>query len=325
MKRRPLFLASIILFVILFIFLHPPAFRMVLEIHEKLSQFVEPHGGIAEIQCEVHVSYNKPETQKQAHSPDLNSLGPDFPTMVPRQERYKWDDSQVLNAKYKQFSPAMNETEYIMYVNLISTFKRKCETFNITYMLMGGSVLGSYRYHGFVPWDDDFDIQVKSSDKGMLKLALSNVSGYGLYVKDHSYWKFYCENSDVMPTDSWKWPFIDIFFFADTKKYFYDNTFRWPRDFYHRWDIFPLQLVIFENITLPAPRNLETYLSKRYDMQNPCVSNKYDHKRETAISAKRIPCSELYEVYATVHRYTIGDASYEELRLGNKTLYINKR
>ena len=262
--------------------------------------------------------------QNTVYSVDENKLESDFPTMLPRYKRINWNHSKFVNANYRKFAPALNDAEYKLYMNLIHVFKTKCETFNITYMLMGGSVLGSYRYHGFVPWDDDFDIQVKFSDKQVLKIALGSVPGYGLYFKDHSYWKFYCDNSDIKPTDNWKWPFIDIFFFTDTKKYFYDNTFRWPRDFYRLPDILPLQLVIFENMIMPAPRKLETYLKKRYDMQNPCVSNQYDHKRETSIRAARIPCSELRKVYAIVHRYKIGGVSYEELRLGNKTLYRHK-
>ena len=123
--------------------------------------------------------------------------------------------------------------------------------------------------------------------------------GYDLHVQDYSYWEFYSANSDITPTSSWKWLFIDTFFLADTKRHVYDNTFRWLRDFYRRSDILPLQSVIFENLILPAPRNMETYLSKRYDMQTPCVSNKYDHKEEASKRSVRISCSELYGE----HRY----------------------
>ena len=325
MKRRSVLVVAVVLAVILFIFLDPTAFKMMLEIYEGISDFITTHERNVIINCETSqdLFVNLKEFQTSVHSVDADYS--DFQVKLSRHEKYKWKYSGYLNVKYRQFAPAMNEAEYELYVELISVFKRRCETFNITYMLSGGSVLGSYRFHGFVPWDDDFDVQVKSSDKQVLKTALSSVPGYGLYVKDYSYWKFYGEKSDIRPTDNWKWPFIDIFFFADTKIYVYDNSFRWPRDFYRRSNILPLQPVIFENMILPAPRYMETYLSKRYDMHNPCVSNKYDHRKEKSKRAVRIPCSVLYGVYATVHRYSTGSISYEELRLGNKTLYKLKK
>jgi len=46
--------------------------------------------------------------------------------------------------------------------HVLTTFAKELDSFmldnGITYYLMGGTALGAMRHHGFIPWDDDFDI-----------------------------------------------------------------------------------------------------------------------------------------------------------------------
>ena len=46
-----------------------------------------------------------------------------------------------------------------------------CEAERITYHLGGGSCLGAVRHHGFIPWDDDFDINILGDDFDRFRTA----------------------------------------------------------------------------------------------------------------------------------------------------------
>ncbi len=69
-----------------------------------------------------------------------------------------------------------------------------CESENITWHLTGGSALGAVRHHGFIPWDDDMDIDILGSDfdrfahafrekyGGRYWLNTSETPGYGAMI-----------------------------------------------------------------------------------------------------------------------------------------------
>lgn len=40
-------------------------------------------------------------------------------------------------------------------LNIAKEFKRLCEKHNLPYFMAFGTVLGSIRHKGFIPWDDD--------------------------------------------------------------------------------------------------------------------------------------------------------------------------
>lgn len=45
-------------------------------------------------------------------------------------------------------------------LSILSDFDKTCKKYNISYMLAGGSALGAIRHNGFIPWDDDIDINM---------------------------------------------------------------------------------------------------------------------------------------------------------------------
>ena len=46
-------------------------------------------------------------------------------------------------------------------LDMVKDIDKICKKHNIEYYLAYGSCLGAVRHHGFIPWDDDFDIILK--------------------------------------------------------------------------------------------------------------------------------------------------------------------
>ncbi|MCM1283721.1 MAG: LicD family protein [Muribaculaceae bacterium] len=58
-----------------------------------------------------------------------------------------------------------------------------CEAQNIPYMLGGGTLLGAVRHKGFIPWDDDIDINVQRKYIDRLLDAIENTYGGKYYIE----------------------------------------------------------------------------------------------------------------------------------------------
>ena len=239
-----------------------------------------------------------------------------------RNEKYNWSYTGQLNAGYMPFAPAINMTEYLMLLDLIKRVKDAFEIFSITYMLEGGSCLGSYMHHGLIPWDDDIDLKVNISQQKVLKTALTDIPGHTLLSPNNSLWKFFSNNFARAGQSDYKWPVIDVIFFQVNETHVNDVTpnrclFSDPKA-----DILPLENGLFEGMVFPVPRNMETYLNRRYKMHGQCVSTHWSHRTE---SQRKTPCHKLFDVYPIVHQLQVGNTTFEDLRLGNKVLYTVER
>ena len=71
--------------------------------------------------------------------------------------------------------------------DMLADIARVCEAEHIEYVLGGGTCLGAIRHHGFIPWDDDVDINMTREGYGRLRTVLRSREDFddgecGVYV-----------------------------------------------------------------------------------------------------------------------------------------------
>lgn len=78
-------------------------------------------------------------------------------------------------------------------LQMLKDVAKVCEKYNITYFLVAGNLLGAVRHGGFIPWDDDVDIDMPLKDyKRFLKVAQKEF-GNKYFVQNYKTEKNYCE------------------------------------------------------------------------------------------------------------------------------------
>lgn len=57
-----------------------------------------------------------------------------------------------------------SEELHLHLLNMAKVFHLVCEQNNLTYYMLGGTMLGAVRHQGFIPWDDDMDFGMPRDD-----------------------------------------------------------------------------------------------------------------------------------------------------------------
>lgn len=66
---------------------------------------------------------------------------------------------------HKNMKKELNSFEYKqILLETMDIFDSFCRSNNLTYYLIGGSLLGGIRHKGFIPWDDDIDVGMPRKD-----------------------------------------------------------------------------------------------------------------------------------------------------------------
>lgn len=219
------------------------------------------------------------------------------------------------------FRPTMTESDKILFLYVFQKFVDVCKTHKISFFMKGRTLIGSYRHYGFVPWYDGIEVFVNGSQKATLARAVDKLSNFKIFSPRKSSWKFFHETLSV-PTFGklFHWPYIEIFFWANSASHFYDFTTLKKRNAHKKKNVFPLQKRPFEGALLPAPYNARRFLKKNYNILK-CKTNVFSHRHQVASRwTITVPCRRLRKLYPFVRHYTKNSCK-EKLYFKNQVLH----
>ena len=69
-------------------------------------------------------------------------------------------------------------------LDILKDFHNFCIKNGLHYSLSGGTLLGAVRHNGFIPWDDDIDVQMPRPDYDKLLHTYQSENGYKIYSRE---------------------------------------------------------------------------------------------------------------------------------------------
>jgi len=204
-------------------------------------------------------------------------------------------------------------------LNLMQRVINICDTENIDYFLIGGSLLGAIRHHGFIPWDDDIDIGMRRTEyqrfitvanhyldpnQTFLQTGASDPD-YGLsYMKLLDATTYIEEKNNV--NNAFKGVFVDIFPFDKIPD---DTDLRRSQMMHYKLEDAAILLRLNYNFVKTPLRNL---ITKKTPQQ---LAEVNDHKqqREDYMRLYEHSDSRTYKNLASQYDYDKEILSYAEL------------
>ena len=220
------------------------------------------------------------------------------------------------------FLISLSQTEKQLLYDAASFFVGVCTKLNVTYLMYGGTLLGSWRHHDIIPWDDDIDLQVNIKDRDELYSALSLDSSQFQVVSAGPRLKLFSRAGKRTSRYPWLWPYIDIHFYKENDTHIRDSSKEFARYVYEKSILFPAHDRPLGPVNLSAPKDSYATLRKTYRGHR-CETYSYIHKLELLRKIRKsvVPCKTFKDLVAFVQRKeAAGGGLQETLMLGDSVI-----
>ena len=322
--------------------------RLFVDVLEKLSNFLNKTNPVVNIRLEMKT--NEEEINKvtadriNISAAEIESVrvpkreeSQDFDTKLQktslgrRLESEDYDAREVLSGdasnnitgKHKDaFFISLDYDKKQLLYETVNFFAVICAKLNITYMMYGGTLLGSWGHHDIIPWDDDIDLQVNIRNRDELYSALSLDTSQYRVISAGPRLKLFSRDGTKTSRYPWLWPYIDIHFYRENDTHIKDSSKEFAKYVYEKALLFPVHLRPFGPLKLSAPRDSYATLRKTYKGHK-CETYSYSHRLEQLRKLPKnvVPCENFKDQVAFVHRTQSKNGGLKEtLMLGDSVI-----
>lgn len=197
--------------------------------------------------------------------------------------------------------PHMNPRTVGLFYSLLETVDEIFAEKEIHYWITAGTLLGSVRHKGMIPWDDDLDIGIFEEDVEKLFSIQNELDTFGLELCKHTHglYKIYPKKGKTIDNRmggeyTWKYPFLDIFVYTrEEDKFLYQNTkFRqnWPCEYHLYSELsIPFEKGQLGPLKVPIPHESRKILTRFYGFDWEKVTYiKWNHQDEKKVKKVKV-------------------------------------
>ncbi len=183
---------------------------------------------------------------------------------------------------------SVEESQKIL-LDMLDCFAEFCDSHNLRYYLSGGTLLGAIRHKGFIPWDDDIDVNMPRPDiEKLYDITKGMLGKYMLAEPDKDMFSRCCECYRLYSQD------------AVIESYSGGTTKRHPVYFPVFMDIFPIE-------GLPeGERKTKLHYTKLVALRKMCRSSSLTH-----LEGKNF-CAHIFHVVSAIPAKIVGYRRWSE-------------